>query len=168
VRPYLLIALAGAGILYALSRTQRGQVVAADAVGAVVNALTPRGIRNNNPGNIRWIASPGARWRGMVRADADGFGVFDTPQNGVRAIGGELKASIRKGQTIAQAIYEWAPPSENNTARYVDVVAGAVGVAPETKLALAMVPKVAAAIIRHENGPGPWYSDADVAAWVNS
>lgn len=167
MRTYLLIALVGAGVLYALSRTQRGQAVAVDVVGAAVNALTPRGIRNNNPGNIRWIASPGARWRGMVRSDSGGYGVFDTAANGVRAIGGELKASIRKGQTIAQAIYEWAPPTENNTAAYVKIFAAAVGAAPEARLAVSMLPAGALAIIQHENGQQP-YDPADVARWVNS
>src|SRR5262245_9364570 len=108
--------------------------------------MTPRGIRNNNPGNIRWIASAGARWRGMVRSDSDGYGVFDTPANGIRAIGGELRASIRKRQSIEQAIYEWAPPAENNTDAYVRAVAGAVGAEPAAPLRADMVVTVALAI----------------------
>lgn len=164
-RPLLWI-LAGVSALWLLSRTERGQVVAADVVGAVKNALTPRGIRNNNPGNIEWIEAPAKRWRGMVRADGR-YGVFDTAANGVRAIGGELRASIRKGQTLAQAIAEWAPPTENNTAAYQAAVVRATGIAPGTKLAVAHVPAVATAIIHHENGMQP-YAPADVAAWVNS
>ncbi len=165
MRAYLLIGgLVGAGVLYALSRTDRGQAVAVDVVGAAVNALAPRGIRNNNPGNIEWIDSPATRWLGMVARDGR-YGIFDTPAHGVRAIGGELKASIRKGQTIAQAITEWAPPVENNTAAYISAVAASVGASPASKLTTAMLPAMALAIIKHENGQQP-YNPADVAAWV--
>jgi len=164
--PSLLWILAGTAGLWLLSRTERGQVVAADVVGAVKNALTPRGIRNNNPGNIEWIEAPANRWRGMIRADGR-YGVFDTAANGVRAIGGELRASIRKGQTLAQAIAEWAPPTENNTAAYQRAVASETGILLDTKLAAHHVPAVATAIIQHENGMQPYAWD-DVVAWVNS
>jgi hypothetical protein len=176
VRPYLLIALGAAGILWWLSRTQRGQVIAADVAGAVVNALTPRGIRNNNPGNIDWIPNATKRWRGMIRKETAAdvpagvtprFGVFDTPANGVRAIGGELRASIRKGHTIAQAGNEWAPPSENDTGKYVQIMADAARANPNAPLTATMIPDIALAIIKHENGQQP-YSPKDVAAWVNS
>lgn len=153
-------------MLYALSRTERGQVVAADAAGAVVNALLPRGIRNNNPGNIEWIEDLAHRWRGMISKDGR-YGVFDTAANGIRAIGGELKASIRKGQTLGQAITEWAPPPENNTAAYIaDAVAGTRSNA-DSRLVVSMLPALALVIIKHENGQQP-YNVADVTAWVNS
>lgn len=164
--PALLWILGATAGLWLLSRTERGQVVATDVVGAVKNALTPRGIRNNNPGNIEWIATASKRWRGMIGQDGR-YGVFDTAANGVRAIGGELRASIRKGHTLAQAIAEWAPPTENNTAAYVAAVSKATGIAPGAKLATVHVPAVATAIIHHENGMQP-YAPADVAAWVNS
>lgn len=162
----LLGSLGAAGVLYALARTERGQVYAASVVGAVVTALTPRGIRNNNPGNIEWIENTASRWRGMVARDGR-YGVFDTPQNGIRAIGGELRASIRKGQTLQQAIHEWAPPVENDTDSYTAHVSKLTGYAPSLKLTAAMVPAVAGAIILHENGQIP-YSAADIAAWVNA
>lgn len=130
------------------------------------NALTPRGIRNNNPGNIEWIEAPAKRWRGMVRADGR-YGVFDTAANGVRAIGGELRASIRKGQTLAQAIAEWAPPTENNTDAYQRAVSSETGILPDTKLAAHHLAAVATAIIKHENGVQP-YAWEDVVVWVNS
>jgi hypothetical protein len=176
VRPYLLIALGVAGGLWALTRTQRGADIAADTVGAVVNALTPRGIRNNNPGNIDWIANPASRWRGMIRKETAAdvppgvtprFGVFDTAQNGVRAIGGELRASVKKGQTIEQAIHEWAPPVENDTGLYVRLVASAVGASPQARLTDAHVLPATLEIILHEQGKQP-YNVADVARWIVS
>lgn len=163
---YLLLALGGSGVLWLLSRTEKGAAAVVAVTDTVAKALTPRGIRNNNPGNIEWIQNSAARWRGMVSADGR-YGIFDTAANGVRAIGGELAASIRKGQTIEQAIHEWAPPTENNTAAYVAAVARAVGVAPSVKLARAHIPAATLAIIKHENGIQP-YNPADVAAWVFS
>jgi len=163
---YLLATLAGAGVLWLLSRTERGQVIAADVVGAAVNAFTPRGIRNNNPGNIEWIENQAARWRGMVGRDGR-YGIFDSAANGVRAIGGELRASIRKGQTLEGAIYEWAPPGENDTESYLEHIEAETGFSRAQHLTASMIPAVAEQIIRHENGQQP-YSVADIAAWVNA
>lgn len=177
MRPYLLIVGGLALVLWALSRTKRGQVIATDVLGeitvsgarvaqAVSDAFLPRGIRNNNPGNIDYAQRVEARWRGTVGSDGR-FAIFDTAANGVRAIGGELKASIRKGHTIRDAIYEWAPPVENDTGRYVQLVASAIGADPSARLTAEMLPAAALAIIKHENGQQP-YDPASVAVWVHS
>lgn len=174
---WLLGALGGAGVLYALSRTERGQAVASDALeeitvtaqrigSAVAKAVMPPGIRNNNPGNIEWIENPSQRWRGMISRNGR-FGVFDSAANGIRAIGGELRASIRRGQTLAEAIHEWAPPTENDTDSYLRHVESLTGFAPSLKLSAGMVPAVTGAIILHENGQQP-YDPADIAVWVNA
>lgn len=142
-------------------------MVAADAVGAIVNALTPRGIRDNNPGNIEWIADASRRWRGMVNKDGR-YGVFDTAANGVRAIGGELRANFRRGEnTIRAIINEWAPPVENDTSSYMLAVARALGVDVDLPLSASRIPELAAAIIHHENGVQP-YPFADVVLWVQA
>jgi hypothetical protein len=170
-----------AAILYALARSKKGEEVTAEALEEVIVGVKrvatsvgeyvalagdALGLRNKNPGNIEWIADPAKRWRGMIGRNGR-FGVFDTYANGVRAIGGELRASIKKGHTIAQAIHEWAPPSENNTDAYVRAFADGVGAVPAVKLTGDMVPAGVAVIIRHENGKNP-FSLADIAAWVNS
>lgn len=167
MRAALPIALGIAAAAFVASRTERGRAIAADVVGAAVSAVTPRGIRNNNPGNIEWIANAAKRWRGMIRADGR-YGVFDTPANGVRAIGGEIRASFRRGEnTVAAVIQEWAPPSENDTVSYVRHVAAELGVGVDTPLSASRIPELAAAIIKHENGVQPYKFD-DVVAWVNS
>jgi len=170
-RGALLVLAGAAGVAFVLSRTDRGRIAASDAVETIVKAVTPRGIRNNNPGNIEWIADAARRWRGMVNKDGR-YGVFDTPANGVRAIGGELRANFRRGQnTIREIIGEWAPPSENDTSSYMRAVAGALGLDPVTGVDLPLssqrIPELAAAIIHHENGVQPYKFD-DVVAWVNS
>ena len=178
----LLLAAFGALAVYLSYRTKRGQVVVSDVIGevivsakkigdtvsetagAAVNALMPRGIRNNNPGNIDYLPPPRLNWQGTIGSDGR-FAIFDTAANGVRAIGRELRASISKGQTIEQAIHEWAPPVENETGRYVAIVAAAVGARPADRLTVEMLPAAALAIIKHENVQQPYDPDA-VAQWV--
>jgi hypothetical protein len=166
VRALLAIgALAAAA--FVASRTERGRIVAADVVGAAVKAITPRGIRNNNPGNIEWIADPARRWRGMVNKDGR-YGVFDTAANGVRAIGGEIRANFRRGENTVRAIIsEWAPPVENDTNSYMRAVAAALDVEVDAPLSSSTIPAIAAAIVKHENGVQP-YALADIANWVQA
>jgi len=164
---WLFAGLGAVGALYAFSRTDTGQGAVAAVADTVGSLLTPRGIRNNNPGNIEWIDDPQKRWRGMIGRDGR-YGIFDTAANGVRAIGGELRASFRKGQkTVRAIINEWAPPVENDTSAYVDAVADDVGVDQDQIISTAAIPALAAAIIDHENGEQP-YAPEDIAVWVNS
>ncbi len=167
MRAALPIALGIAAAAFVASRSDRGRAIAADVVGVAVNALTPRGIRNNNPGNIEWIADAARRWRGMVSRDGR-YGVFDTPANGVRAIGGEIRANFKRGENTLRAILsEWAPPTENDTESYIRHAERALGVDRDAPLRASQIPHVAAVIIEHENGVQPYNFD-DVVAWVNS
>lgn len=94
----------------------------------------PRGIRNNNPLNIR----KGNNWRGERKVQTDkAFEEFETLQYGLRAglklirnqISG-FDGSRPKFNTIEKLIKVWAPPSENATDRYIDFVCKAVGKRP--------------------------------------
>jgi hypothetical protein len=167
----LLGALAAAVGLWLWSRTATGKVIFVDAIETLLNG--PRGIRNNNPGNIDWIENPSKRWRGMVRKETpeEGgrFAVFDTPANGVRAIAQELLLDERRGvRTIAGLVSAWAPSSENNTSAYVRAVSRAVGVEPDDSIDVrSYLPRLVAAIIHHENGVQPYQPD-DLNAWVFS
>lgn len=133
---------------------------------AVSTAKLPRGIRNNNPGNIR---DGNDKWQGLSAIDEDtAFAVFDTPTWGIRALARILinyqdKYGLR---TVAEIINRWAPPSENNTRAYVERVCEAMEVAPHEALDMHeykyLCPLVEE-IINHENGRGPirnantWY-----------
>ena len=133
---------------------------------------TPRGIRNNNPGNL----DKGSPWQGLVNNPAEPrFCTFKDPVWGIRALTVTLityhdKRRAKDGSsidTIREVIERWAPPHENNTAAYINEVSKAVGVTPDMIIDLhdynTMRPLVEA-IIRHENGRGPlktlnsWYS----------
>ena len=120
---------------------------------------TPRGIRNNNPGNIRRSA---VDWLGLSAEQTDpDFFQFEQPQYGIRAIARILKTYQREGvQTLWEAINHWAPPTENDTDAYVKAVCTACDLLPTTKTDFSQImPQLVKAIIQHENGQQP-YSDA--------
>lgn len=117
----------------------------------------PRGVRNNNPGNIERTS---VKWKGMA-PDQSGdprFIVFTAPEWGLRAIARILMGDWREGQnTIASLIAEWAPPHENDTSSYIRAVGKAAGVDPYQSCDVpALLPKIIPAIVKHENGVQPY------------
>lgn len=118
----------------------------------------PRGIRNNNPGNIRKSADA---WQGLADVQPDSaFFTFKDPVYGIRALAKILRNyRDRYGlTTITGIISRWAPPNENNTQAYAQAVASAVGVSPSEPLAFdaGQLRALVAAIIHHENGQQPY------------
>lgn len=82
----------------------------------------PRGLRNNNPGNIR--NSEATEWNGEVEPSAKKdfvFEEFEDRPHGYRALIRLLQNYRRRHgcQTIADFIRRWAPSNENNTAGYI-------------------------------------------------
>lgn len=78
----------------------------------------PRGIRNNNPLNIRI----GNKWQGEVKNPTDkAFEQFISMEYGLRAGFIILRRYIRNygRNTIARIVAAWAPSNENNTRAYV-------------------------------------------------
>jgi len=128
--------------------------LSAATTGAVM--YKPRGIRNNNPGNIR-LGDP---WQGMSQMQNDkSFVQFDNPLYGIRALNKVLKTYYtRYGlNTVRGIILRWAPPNENDTDAYVQTVASALGVdADQTINVNEYAPALSAAIIKHENGQQPY------------
>lgn len=130
-------------------------------------ARTPsRGVRNNNPGNIRHSKDT---WRGLAPVQTDSaFFVFLEPKYGVRALGKILLTYQRKYglNTVRGLIDRWAPPVENDTNSYVAAVAKALIIAPDTAISVqTRLAALATAIIHHENGYNP-YTPAEIAEWV--
>lgn len=94
-----------------------------------MNKTTPRGLRNNNPLNIRI----GNTWLGEREHPTDGaFEEFVHIKYGYRAAFIILRRYIRRygKNTIASIISTWAPASENNTKKYIDVVSKLTGIDP--------------------------------------
>lgn len=117
-----------------------------------------RGLRNNNPGNIRL----GAAWQGMSPTQTDeSFVQFVSPEYGIRALARILDNYAARGlTTVASIINTYAPPAENNTGAYVMAVADALGVDPNAQIDVtSTLPRLVAAIIQHENGLQPYGMD---------
>lgn len=138
-----------------------------------------RGVRNNNPGNIDF--NPRNKWEGQLGKETGPngrFAVFDTPENGIRALSklvinyrgkvGEPLVGHDGIDTVQETINRWAPPGENNTGAYVAAVAKAVGVKPTESIDIRnprTLLAITTAIIQHENGYAP-YTPAVVAEGV--
>lgn len=110
----------------------------------------PRGIRNNNPLNLSFLPGQGA-------SGSDGrFGVYPTMEAGIAAAHQQLLLNQDRGlNTLAKQINRWAPPSENDTGRYIAAVAKATGLDPNAPIDLrdpAIAGKVIGAMAQVENG----------------
>lgn len=114
--------------------------------------MATRGIRNNNPGNIRVSKD---QWEGMT-GDDGAFVIFDSPESGVRALGKNLLSYGRQGyDSIEKIINRWAPPNENDTQAYIDSVVAATGIPATQSLDLSnpdTLSSLAQAISFHETG----------------
>lgn len=103
------------------------------------NQVEPRGIRNNNPLNIR----KGNNWKGERQPQKDpAFEEYESMEWGIRAGFIILRKYIRgynglteKFNTIEKIISRWAPSSENNTQAYIEAVVKRTGIPRRQRLA---------------------------------
>ena len=125
----------------------------------MTNDKSARGIRNNNPGNIRRSNDP---WQGLSQHQKDpSFFQFDNPLYGIRALARVLIAYQDKHnlRTITQIINRWAPPAENQTGGYITDICQRNGFAANAHLDLHKetdLKPLVEAIIWHENGQQPY------------
>ncbi len=117
---------------------------------------TPRGLRNNNPGNIRLSNTD---WEGKVpnKDNTDGsFEQFTTKAYGVRALILLLRTYYSKHglKTITGIIKRFAPSNENHTENYIKFVSDKTGYGKTEELTWSkeMVKKLVKAICHLENG----------------
>jgi hypothetical protein len=89
--------------------------------------------RNNNPGDLRH--SPHSA---HSPTDPNGIGQIDTPADGWADLEEQLERYAARGLTLQQAIYEFAPPSENNSAAYLNFVCAGLGCSPDTLVSTAL------------------------------
>ena len=145
-----------------------------------MGSKAPRGIRNNNPGNIEW----GSQWQGLrpesERTD-NRFAQFKDPVFGIRALACVLityqdKRKAKDGSridSIKEIIERWAPSFENDTGAYANSVAALLeGVGPDDEVIdvhnFEHLRPIVEGIIRHENGRGPlktensWYTTTQI------
>jgi hypothetical protein len=112
------------------------------------------GVRGNNFGNIR--TSDSNAWQGKTTEKGSAFETFDTPQNGLRAVGVTLQSYAKQGvNTLEGIIRRWAPPNENNTTALIQNAMERTGLLPNEKLDLTdpdTLAKVMTAIVIQEHG----------------
>ncbi|MGA9606998.1 MAG: lytic transglycosylase domain-containing protein [Rouxiella badensis] len=118
------------------------------------SARYPKGIRNNNAGNLRYVGQAGAV------NDGTGFARFSSAYDGLKAMAKQLLRYSRRGiNTISGIINTWAPSSENNTRAYIQAISKTLGMAPDAVLNMSD-PRVLSAlmggIVQHENGRNPY------------
>lgn len=142
--------------------TRAWALLALVAIGGalIMTTRTPRGIRNNNPGNLRH----GPKWDGLrsIQTDSE-FSQFETPEAGLRAMGITLlNYEKRHGlRTVRDIANRWAPPigqdSEGNayaqdSASYAGYVAAFLGVPVYQPIDVrSRLPELMEAITSYEN-----------------
>lgn len=139
-----------------------------------MTTTVPRGIRNNNPGNIE-IGSP---WQGLAAPEEmtpeqrkeNRFCVFVAPKWGIRAIARVLityqdKRKANDGSridTLREFIERWAPASENDVNSYVRSIRKRMGLSEDDPVAIPditdyeIMRNMVIGIIWHENGMQPY------------
>ena len=117
-----------------------------------------RGVRNNNPGNIDY--NKANAWQGQLGLELGvpkpRFARFDSPENGIRALGKLLLTyqDKHKLRTVSAIISRWAPSNENDTASYVRAVERLTNTKPGDTIDLrsyGVMSGFVKAIIHHEN-----------------
>lgn len=117
--------------------------------------MSTRGLRNNNPLNIR---RNNTKWQGLAPVQKDKvFFTFAAPEWGYRAALRTLQNYNRVHglTTIRQWIERWAPPCENPTENYINFVCDKVGMPAEAEPRISnetIMCNIVAAMSWFENG----------------
>lgn len=92
-----------------------------------------RGMRNNNPLNLR---RTGINWKGEKKEVTDkDFEEFESLMWGLRAGLRNMRTIMSRGNnTIGSLVSVWAPPSENQTSKYIDYVVRETGYSASQRL----------------------------------
>ena len=130
----------------------------------------PRGIRNNNPGNIRW----GDNWQGLKqdgKQQDPSFCVFESPEYGIWALAKVLinYKKLYGLKTIRSIISRYAPPNENQTQVYIQSVSKQIGRYPDEPIDIeerGILTVFIKAIVRIENGIQP-YKDETIQKGID-
>lgn len=117
----------------------------------------PRGIRNNNPGNLEYGRF--AQQHGAIGKDPR-FAVFGSAQEGLTALADLLRNYQQKSvDTVSAIISKFAPANENNTQAYIAQIAKSLGVGANDHLDLnnsRVMAKMLESITKYENGLNPY------------
>jgi hypothetical protein len=109
---------------------------AARPAGTAATGAAPRGLRNNNPLNLRPLGQ--GKWNGQTGNDG-GYAQFASPQDGWNAAHKNLEAYGTKHgiNTIAGVVSRWAPAGDNNDPQaYAATVSKSLGIPPNAPIDL--------------------------------
>jgi uncharacterized protein (TIGR02594 family) len=117
----------------------------------------PRGVRNNNPGNLE-IGQFTQSLPGYTQGADSRFASFQTPEQGLGALS-TLLTTKYNGQSLNQIISHYAPSSENDTQSYIDNLSKSTGLDPNKPVDMSNPDtrqKVMQGIVKIENGNDPY------------
>lgn len=127
----------------------------------------PRGIRNNNPGNLNYAGQQGATIEG---GEGGRFAVFESMQHGVAALYKQLQLYFKRGiNTLSSIVKTYAPASDNNNVdAYISALTKATGKGANEVLDsgdTATIARLMKGIVDHENGKG-YISSSDIMGGI--
>ena len=130
------------------------------------NNNLPRGLRNNNPGNIRRNSDV---FQGEKTSSDKEFKQFKSMAYGYRAIFKILSNYYRnyKLDTIRKMISRWAPENENNTNAYIKAVSDYAGIPADDPINIndrEQMIRIVAGMSKVENGREADMSDV-ITGW---
>lgn len=148
----------------AMATSQRSASGSVSTAPTATNPNDPRGVRNNNPGNINfgdWARAHGATG---IEPGKDGrFATFANAQAGLDALGELLRSKGYIGggrDTVASILEKYAPRKDNNdTDMYIRMVAKRLGVDANAHLDprnMQQMNGLIDGIVRVENGMNPY------------
>lgn len=129
-----------------------------------------RGVRNNNPGNLRISSN---NWDGKLPKDQNTDGEFEqfvTWIHGLRAMTKLIVNYINGGyDTLTKIINRYAPPVENKTNGYINFVVKETGLLPNQPIDATdkiVMRKIIKAMVKMENGCSGLVTDSEFnKAW---
>lgn len=115
----------------------------------------PRGLRNNNPGNLNFVGQYGAKLEDGPNAR---FAQFPTMLDGIAALDKQVGLYLKRGtNTIDKIMDIYAPKSDkNDTAAYKSYLSRFTGLGTKEEIDPSnneQIKRLIVGIINHENGP---------------
>jgi len=137
----------GEELMQAISQAKTKKKKIPDPTPTVSNKDQPLAVRNNNPGNLKFVGQQNA-----VKGEKD-FAKFATPEEGMLAMRKQIILDTQtRGKTLSEFINKYAPPSENETDKYLKTVSNTIGVQPNQKVPENLIDNLQEIMIKLEGG----------------
>lgn len=139
-------------------RQSRAQTGLGQAPKVADKVLNTSGYKGCNPLNVRASSD---KWRGSIGQSDNGYVIFSTPMDGIRAAATVIKNYGTKYgiNTVRDIVSRYAPASENPTDDYIANVCKGTGYQPDEKLDTKnpeVLKKLVTAMMKQEIGDVPY------------